>query len=218
MGPLSQSLSTPSAGFAAASPAAPAVQAPMLARLLDALGHGALLLSPRGRVFHATAAARQALRPGGVLATAGGILRAGAETDQAALDAALQRAEAGRRSLVFAGPAGPGRLALLVMPLGDDAPGLVAALLSRTAVCDGPTLCLFARAHGLTGAEEQVLGLLCEGLSTPEAARRLGVAVSTVRTHVRSLCVRTGTSGGRALVHRLASLPAATAVRPGLLH
>jgi DNA-binding CsgD family transcriptional regulator len=68
-------------------------------------------------------------------------------------------------------------------------------------------LCFFARQHGLTPTEQQVLGILCEGLSAPEAAEQLRVAVSTVRSHIRSLCAKTRSSGVRELVGRLALLP-----------
>jgi DNA-binding CsgD family transcriptional regulator len=39
----------------------------------------------------------------------------------------------------------------------------------------------------LTRREKQVLVLLAEGLATPEAARRLGVGESTLRTHVENM-------------------------------
>ena len=68
-------------------------------------------------------------------------------------------------------------------------------------------MCFFARRHGLTPTEQHVLALLCEGLSAPQAAKQLHVAVSTVRSHVRSLCAKTRARGVRELVTRLAVLP-----------
>ena len=59
----------------------------------------------------------------------------------------------------------------------------------------------------LTATEEQVLGILCQGYSAPQAARQLKVAVSTVRSHVRSLCAKTRSNGVRELVSRVAVLP-----------
>jgi DNA-binding CsgD family transcriptional regulator len=76
-------------------------------------------------------------------------------------------------------------------------------------------LCFFARNHGLTAMEEQVLGLLAQGYSAPEAARQLDVAVSTVRSHVRSLCAKTSAGSVRELVNRVALLPP---VAPAFLH
>jgi DNA-binding CsgD family transcriptional regulator len=83
----------------------------------------------------------------------------------------------------------------------------VALMFSRPSVCGSLMLCFFARSHSLTTAEENVLAILCEGCSAPEIARKLKVAVSTVRSHVRSLCAKTRSSGVRELVNRVAMLP-----------
>jgi len=53
----------------------------------------------------------------------------------------------------------------------------------------------------LTPAQERVVALVAEGLSTPEAAARLGMAVSTARTHVKAAQARLG-------VHTLQGLAA----------
>jgi DNA-binding CsgD family transcriptional regulator len=74
-------------------------------------------------------------------------------------------------------------------------------------VCDAVMLCFFARTHGLTPTEEQVLAILCQGYSAPQIAVQLNVAVSTVRSHVRSMCAKTHTNGVRALVGQVAVLP-----------
>jgi DNA-binding CsgD family transcriptional regulator len=74
-------------------------------------------------------------------------------------------------------------------------------------------LCFFARTHGLTPAEEQVLGILCQGHSTPQIAVQLKVAVSTIRSHVRSMCAKTHSRGVRALVGQIAVLPPIGAAR-----
>ena len=76
----------------------------------------------------------------------------------------------------------------------------------------------FARSHRLTRTEEQVLNLLCRSLSTLDIALTLDVAVSTVRSHVRSLCIRTGAKGARELVKRIATLPPVGATRLFEMH
>jgi DNA-binding CsgD family transcriptional regulator len=68
-------------------------------------------------------------------------------------------------------------------------------------------LCFFARSHGLTATEEHVLRILCHGFSAPQIAAQMDVAVSTIRSHVRSLCAKTRSSGVRQLVSRVAVLP-----------
>ena len=59
-----------------------------------------------------------------------------------------------------------------------------------------------------------MLAILCQGYSAPQVAEQLHVAVSTVRSHVRSLCTKTRSSGVRELVNRVAMLPP---VAPALL-
>ena len=76
----------------------------------------------------------------------------------------------------------------------------------------------FARSYGLTQTEKQVLAILCRGLSTPEIAVQMKVAVSTVSSHVRSLCVKTASSGVRKLVDRVAVLQPVAPLQLALIH
>ena len=99
-------------------------------------------------------------------------------------------------------------MSLAVVPVGrGEARSCAALLFSRASVCESLMLCFFARTHSLTPAEETVLSILCQGYSAPQTARQLKVAVSTVRSHVRSLCAKTRSSGVRELVSRVAMLP-----------
>lgn len=43
-----------------------------------------------------------------------------------------------------------------------------------------------------TPREQEILGLVCQGLSNDEIARKLVVATTTVKTHVKSLLTKTG--------------------------
>jgi DNA-binding CsgD family transcriptional regulator len=141
--------------------------------------------------------------------------------DARALTDALGKAAAGKRSLLhLLGEAGE-KLAVALVPLGrgEVSSSHVALLFSRPSVCESLMLCFFARSHSLTAAEENVLGILCQGYSAPEVARQLKVAVSTIRSHVRSLCAKTRSSGVRELVSRVAMLPpVAPAVRCNPMH
>jgi DNA-binding CsgD family transcriptional regulator len=101
-------------------------------------------------------------------------------------------------------------LTVAVLPLKEQEsgrPSKAALVFARASVCESLMLCFFARSHGLTHTEEQVLGILCQGYSAPEIASQLNVAVSTVRSHVRALCAKTRSSGVRELVKRVAVLP-----------
>jgi DNA-binding CsgD family transcriptional regulator len=97
-----------------------------------------------------------------------------------------------------------------VLPLKAEERGRLpnaALLFARESVCEALMLCFFARSHALTATEEHVLGILCQGFSAPQVAAQMQVAVSTIRSHVRSLCAKTHSSGVRQLVNRVAVLP-----------
>ena len=181
-----------------------------LAALMDELAHGVVLTTGDGRMLHANQAARHELVHARAIALwQGGLIQAcRAECDRD-LQAALARAASGRRSLVqLAALEGP-TLSVAVVPvkpLGSE--GTRCALVfSRGTVCDPLMLGFFARRHGITPAEELVLANLCAGHSAPQIASQLNVAVSTVRSHVRSICAKTRTSSVRELVQRVAVLP-----------
>ena len=180
-----------------------------LSLVMDELAYGVLIATVKGQLLHANLAARHELARRNVLSIHEGKLRTADAAQERLLVQALAKAETGRRSLV-ALRHGSGRLSIAVVPLRAERPHdtpSVALLLSRPAVCDAVMLCFFARAYGLTPSEEQVLAILCQGYSAPEIASQLNVAVSTVRSHVRSMCAKTHSNGVRALVGQIAVLP-----------
>jgi DNA-binding CsgD family transcriptional regulator len=179
------------------------------ALIMDELAHGVLVASSTGQLLHANQAARHELARRHMLTVTEGKLQTTDDRQSRVLVQALEKAETGLRSLI-ALRSGSGRLSIAVVPLRGHQPRPsvpIALFLSRASVCDALMLCFFARSHGLTPAEEQVLTILCQGFSAPEIASQLNVAVSTVRSHVRSLCAKTHTNGVRALVGQVAVLP-----------
>jgi len=180
-----------------------------LALLMDELAHGVLVASATGQLLHANQAARHELARRQMLTLQEGQLQTTDARQSRVLVQALEKADAGLRSLI-ALRSGGSRLSIAVVPLRGKqlrTSGPIALFLSRASVCDALMLCFFARSHGLTPAEEQVLSILCQGFSAPEIASQLEVAVSTVRSHVRSLCAKTHSNGVRALVGQVAVLP-----------
>jgi DNA-binding CsgD family transcriptional regulator len=84
------------------------------------------------------------------------------------------------------------RLTLIVLRSpGEDARNAVAAA---------------ARLFGLTAAQRQVLCLLVQGRTPREIGRRLGVSLTTVRTHLGDLYGKTGTSRQAELAVRTLTL------------
>ena len=191
--------------------------------VLDELAYGVAVSSGSGELLHANQAARHELGAERALWVHQGRLHAQTQPDLRALMDALARAACGKRSLVTLTARRGAPLVVAVVPVGRGGhgaqPAHVALLFARACVCESLMLCFFARSHSLTSAEENVLGILCQGLSAPQAARHLNVAVSTVRSHVRSLCAKTRTSGVRELVSRVAMLPpVAPALLGGAMH
>lgn len=197
-------------------PAALAVVDPaLLSLLMDEFSLGVVIIARSGRIEYINRAARTELDDARVLSQS---LQAEVPTlhatahnprAQAQLDDALALAAAGRRSLVsLHGDDGP--LDVVVLPFAGQ-PGaaepLYALYFVRTNLCASPMLNLFARSHRLTLTEQNVLAALCRGHTMPEIAAQLGVAPSTVRTHVRHLCTKTGATSVRELVYLMAVLP-----------
>ena len=183
---------------------------PGLSLLVDELAHGVLLASAKGHLLHANQAARHELARRRVLAVDKGQLHTTDIAQSRILVQAFAKAETGRRSLIDLRSPTRQRLSIAVVPLRPERSLVmpsVALIFARTSVCDPVMLCFFARTHGLTPAEEQVLAILCQGYSAPQIAVQLKVAVSTIRSHVRSMCAKTHSNGVRALVGQVAVLP-----------
>jgi DNA-binding CsgD family transcriptional regulator len=182
----------------------------LLDQVLDEVAYGVAVATPDGLLLHANRAARQELASQRTLFERNGRLRAHAAEDATAMLDALGRAAAGKRSLLHLGTTDGAKFGIAIVPVRRSRPSdpeQAAVLFSRATVCESLMLCFFARSHALTPTEERVLAVLCQGHSAPEAAQRLQVAVSTVRSHVRSLCAKTRCSGVRELVRRVAMLP-----------
>lgn len=193
----------------------------LLASLVDELAHGVLLVTAQCRILHANQVARRELEHAAVLGADRGELKVLMPADAKAFQHAMAKAVAGKRSLIKLAADGVD-FTLALVPLQRQ-PGVpcerVALVLSRRlGVSESGVFSAFARSHGLTQTEEHVLVLLCRCLSTPEIAVQMDVAVSTVRSHVRSLCAKTASSGVRELVNRVAILPPIAPLPLGQIH
>ena len=183
--------------------------ADLLGLLVDELAHGVMIVNTQGWILHANRAALGALQRGVGLATSHGGLKLKSVADQNRLTLALAKAASGKRGLIRHEDAG-GSTNLAVVPLSRQTAGpcdRIALLFSREDACEPSLFASFAHSHRLTRTEEQVLQLLCRCLSAPEIAVQMKVAVSTIRSHVRSLCAKTSTHGVRQLINLVAALP-----------
>lgn len=182
-----------------------------LAATLDEIDYGMLLLTDESQVIHANHAARTELDSAHPLRLVGGELRARRAPDALALAEALQAAaQRGLRKLLTLGE-GAHKVSVSVVPLpapGD--PGGASAtlvMLGKRQVCEVLSVQGYARSHGLTSAETRVLAALCRGTPPTEIAADVGVAISTVRTQIGNIRLKTGAQSIRALVQQVAVLP-----------
>jgi len=186
-----------------------------LTRMLDEIDYGMLLVSAEAQVLYVNHAARHEMDEEHPLQLLGHALRAHRPQDVAPLYDALAAAQRGLRRLLTLGE-GEHRVSVSVVPLpradGEPASGTGAGQttllgLGKRQMCAQLSVQGFARSMTLTPTETRVLELLCNGVRPTEIATRQGVAVSTVRTQIGSIRLKTGACSIRALVRQVALLP-----------
>jgi len=179
-------------------------------QMLDEIDYGMLLLVDETQVVHVNQAAKADLDGQHPLQLLGTELRARRTSDAAALRQALGgAARRGLRTLLtLGGEANP--LCVAVVPLANAAAGAASATLlvfGKRKVCEALSVQGYARCHGLTRAETQVLEQLCDDAQPSEIAERQRVALSTVRSQIGSIRAKTGAESIRSLVRLVAVLP-----------
>jgi DNA-binding CsgD family transcriptional regulator len=179
------------------------------ASMLDEVDYGMLLVADDRIVLHSNHVARAELDAQHPLQLLGAELRVRRPQDVAPLREAITAArERGLRRLVTLGE-GADRVSVAVVPLpaapGDEAMTLL--VFGKRRMCEALSAHWFAREHGLTPAESRVLAALCEGVQPTQIAQDLGVAISTVRSQIGSIRIKTGAESIRSLVRQVAVLP-----------
>lgn len=184
-------------------------QSALLGSLVDELANGTLVINGQGKILYANLAARREMAHGAMMKDRDGELHLLSTAADKAFQGARAQAIIGRRSLLALSTQDM-NVTMSVVPLKAQ-PGEpyehIALFLSRASVYEPGFLGCFARNYSLTPTEQRVLVFLCHCLSTPEIAIQMKIAVSTVRSHVRSLCIKTSCSGVRELIQRVAVLP-----------
>jgi DNA-binding CsgD family transcriptional regulator/PAS domain-containing protein len=193
-------------------------QAAALADVLDGLTVGVFLLDSNGRIVHANAAANEILDTADFLRSSCGRLVAGdARADQAMRETAAVAADgeaaAGVKGIAVPLTAHNGdRYVAHMLPLTSGArrnagaayAAAVAVFVRKaTLQCSSPPE-VIGKTYTLTPAELRVLVGIVEIGGVPEVAAELGVADATVKTHLRRLFEKTGTSRQADLVKLVA--------------
>jgi DNA-binding CsgD family transcriptional regulator len=188
---------------------------------LDRLWQAVFFVDANERVVFANRGGRQLLREQDGLLVGKVGLRAVTSAETSALRRLIARAigsanqHAVGGSLSLARLSGRRPLAITVMPLCKEMPGLLPAgnqLAMVLVVVPDREVQISREAlgelFGLTPAETGVAQAIAKGLGLKAAARELGVAPSTARTHLLRIFTKTGTQRQAELVHVLGQLTA----------
>ena len=181
-------------------------EAATFADILDGLSAGLFLIDANGRIVHANAAGNDILGAGDFLRSIGGRLVAGdAQVDQT-LRETVAAAGNGDAGIGIKGIALPlcahdgERYVAHVLPLTSGtrrragaAHAAAAALFVRKATLESPSPPeVIGKTYNLTPTELRVLLGIVEIGGVPEVADALGVADTTIKTHLRRLFEKTG--------------------------
>lgn len=175
-----------------------------LAGTLDGLGAAVFLLDAAGRIVHANAAGHEMLCTGDVVRSANGQLGvvdgATGRIRKIAAFGPERVADADVDALPLAAPDGE-RYVLHLLPLASTARAALActgkavsAAFIRRVSFENPLGEIIARAFNLTQAELRVMLSVVEVGGVAETASALGIAQSTVKTHLQRLFLKTGAS------------------------
>lgn len=189
---------------------------PAAAAALDALALAVLVVDRQGHILHANREAADLLeRPDGALSgqhASGGCLGARQAEGRSRLHALIQAACDGRSGdaggflqLESGGPDEPG-VSVCVSPLVDTAAPGRAVVVARLLRAQGRIEVQLRTLFGLTRAEAQVGAALARGGCLAEIAAELGISVTTARTHVARIFLKTGTRQQSQLVALVAAV------------
>lgn len=185
----------------------------LMAVLLDEIDHGMLVVTAAGRVLHMNHAASARVAGVHPLRVDNGQLTARTADTREQLAAALTcAANVHRRSLLHLWQDGVDH-PVSVMPLPSveevetSAPRMVLIKLGRHELAGMLAMGAFARAHGLSQREQEMLAALCEGAKPGEIAAQLGLSLPTVRSHIHNLRRKTGATSVTDLLRQVARLP-----------
>lgn len=186
----------------------------VLAEVLDALSTAVLLVEGAGRLVHANAAGEALLSRGDVLALRLDLVEpwdASALREAWPLSSGRARAS-GTRTLTLTRRGG-GQVSVSLLPLDAGRRRVLAkgeartALFIQNAEVAPNAVEALGTTYKLTGAELRVLLGLTEGRTAADIATHYGIALTTVRTHLRSLFAKTGLSRQKDLIGLLFTAP-----------
>jgi DNA-binding CsgD family transcriptional regulator len=189
------------------------IEAAAFASTLEALTAGMVLVDSEARVVHANAAARAMLAVGDPIRLEEGRLQLPSSQASDALADSIARSSGNLELLGQRGISIPARMkdgrpcVAHVLPIrgGEARWGLEPRAIAAVFVAPAETApqmpaAALALAYDVTPAETRVLELILSGLTPKEIGEKLGLSITTVRTHLARLFHKTGTSRQAELV------------------
>lgn len=195
----------------AAERSAPGLGEMLLTRVLDEIGYGIMLATASGELRFANHTALTECAATHTIRLHDGHLQARLPRDQDSFAKALANACAGQRSVLrLSSEQAP--MSVAVVPLGTPVESagrepLALLLFGKRLSCEPLSVEFYAQVHRLTLTETTVLKGLCSGLRPAAVSKELGIAVSTVRSHIGSMRLKTGASSIGQLVRMVSALP-----------
>jgi DNA-binding CsgD family transcriptional regulator len=183
----------------------------LLTRVLDEVGYGIMLATASGELRFANHTALAECAATHTIRLHDGHLQARLPRDQDSFAKALAQACAGQRSVLrLSSEQAP--MSVAVVPLGSalESAGrepLALLLFGKRLSCEPLSVEFYAQVNRLTLTETTVLKGLCSGLRPAAVSKELGIAVSTVRSHIGSMRLKTGASSIGQLVRMVSALP-----------
>jgi DNA-binding CsgD family transcriptional regulator len=195
-----------------------AAEADSFADTVDGISAGMFLVDASARIVHANASGHAMLAEGVVLRVVGGKLAptdASAEQGLNEVYAMAERGDAavGVKGIAMSLTARDGeRHVAHVLPLtsgarrraGASYAAAAAVFVHKAALDSPPPQAVVAKLYKLTPTEQRVLLAIVQVGGVPEVAVVLGIAESTVRTHLHRLFAKTGTKRQADLVELVA--------------
>jgi DNA-binding CsgD family transcriptional regulator len=193
--------------------------------VLDQLASGVILLDQRNRILYLNAAARLFGLEDGALSLRGGTLRARSQAHAKRLDELIVGAQHGLPASAMSIPRiGNGQLltVLISSVRGHDVERFADMSMPDAAVLvvdpvnsSGMSISWVMDAFGLTQAEARVAVAASSGAAIPVVAMSLRLSQNTVKTHLRRIYAKTGTSRQAELARVISSLGLLKSDGPG---
>jgi DNA-binding CsgD family transcriptional regulator len=179
--------------------------------LVDEVECGLIACDVHGSLRYANRSAREEMASARAVHLVGDVVRCTTGSSKELHDALNEAAVRSRRQLITLGRGANSVMATIVPLRAEDVlQSSVLIMLGRRGPCSALGLEMLAKAHGLTLAETRVLGGLLADEAPREIAAVNGVALSTIRTQIKSIREKMGVRNTEGLLIRAAEVPPVT--------